>query len=159
MADSSSSSSTDTLPWAKKRKVQARIARLNAARLAKQAEATVSTSPVEGPAASSPSTETPTSTSTIPHDEDHTEDSASSDSEMEVEEEFTEEKAQEIFDDFVVALPRDVRRMMAVILMESFKKRQKMRVVDAAREAGSITGYNERTFENTERNSLPTKEN
>ena len=52
MADSSSSSSTDTLPWAKMRKVQARIARLNAARLAKQTEATVSMSHVEDPATS-----------------------------------------------------------------------------------------------------------
>ena len=32
-----------------------------------------------------------------------------------------------------------------LILMESFKKRQKMQVVDAAREAGSIVGYNEHT--------------
>lgn len=80
-----------------------------------------------------PWTETSLSTSTISHDEeDHHEDRASSDSEMEVEKEFTEEKAEEIFDNFVIALPHDVCRMMAVILVESFKKRQKMQVVDTA---------------------------
>ena len=36
--------------------------------------------------------------------------------------------------------------MMAVILMESFEKPQKMQVVDAAREAALITGYNEHTL-------------
>jgi hypothetical protein len=35
--------------------------------------------------------------------------------------------------------------MLAVLLMESFRKRQKMQVVDAAREAGSIVGYSDRT--------------
>lgn len=44
-----------------------------------------------------------------------------------------------------IALPLDMRRMLAVILMESFKKRQDMQVVAAATEAGSIMGYNERT--------------
>ena len=33
----------------------------------------------------------------------------------------------------------------SLMLMESFKKREKMQVVDAAGEAGSITGYNEHT--------------
>ena len=53
--------------------------------------------------------------------------------------------AQEIFDNIIVALSRDTRRLLAVILNESFKKRQKMQIMDAAREAGSITGYSECT--------------
>ena len=42
-------------------------------------------------------------------------------------------------------LPLDDRRMLAVLLTESFKTRQKMGVVDAAREAGSIVGYSDQT--------------
>ena len=58
---------------------------------------------------------------------------------------FDDERAQEKFDDFVLSLPIDDRHMLAVLLMESFRTRQKMRVVDAAREAGSIVGYNDKT--------------
>ena len=35
--------------------------------------------------------------------------------------------------------------MLAMLLTESFKTRQKMGVVDAAREAGSIVGYSDQT--------------
>ena len=40
---------------------------------------------------------------------------------------FTDEKAQEILDNFIVALPLEDRRMLAVVLTENFIKRQKMR--------------------------------
>ena len=50
----------------------------------------------------------------------------------------------EVFDNFVLSLPVDDRCMLAVLLMESFRKRQKMQVVDEAREAGSIVGYSDR---------------
>ena len=59
---------------------------------------------------------------------------------------FDDERAQDLFDDFVLSLPIDDRRMLAVLLMESFRTRQKVRVVDAAREAGSIVGYSDRTI-------------
>ena len=49
---------------------------------------------------------------------------------------FDDDAAQEIFDD---------RRMLSVLLTESFRMRQKMGVVDAAREAGSIVGYSDWT--------------
>ena len=52
---------------------------------------------------------------------------------------------QDTFDEWMVSLRLDQRKMLAVILMESFKRRQKMRVKDAASEAGSIVGFNERT--------------
>ena len=58
---------------------------------------------------------------------------------------FDGDAAQDVFDDFVLSLPLDDRRMLAVLLMESFINRQKMQVVDAAREAGSIVGYTDRT--------------
>ena len=44
----------------------------------------------------------------------------------------------------MVSLRRDQRQMLAVILMESFKQRQKINVKDAAQEAGSIVGFNEK---------------
>ena len=59
--------------------------------------------------------------------------------------EFNDSVAQEIFDDWMVSLRLDQRRMLAVILMESFKTRQGMTVKDAATEAGSIVGFNEKT--------------
>ena len=67
-------------------------------------------------------------------------------SESDEEGEFDQQKAQEIFDDFVLSLPLEQRRLLGVILMESFKSRQKMNVKDAAREAGSIIGFNEKTI-------------
>ena len=58
---------------------------------------------------------------------------------------FNQQRAQETFDDFVLSLPLELRWMLGVILMESFKTRQKMNVKDAAKEAGSIVGFNEKT--------------
>ena len=58
---------------------------------------------------------------------------------------FDGDAAQEVFDDVILCLPLDDRRMLAVLLTESFKTRQKMGVVDAAREAGSIVGYSDQT--------------
>ena len=68
-------------------------------------------------------------------------DSESSSSESD----FDDEKAQSIFDDWMVSLPALNRKTLAVLLMESFRNRQKMNVTDAAKEAASITGYNEKT--------------
>ena len=39
--------------------------------------------------------------------------------------------AQEVFDDFILCVPLDDRRMLAVLLTESFKTRQKLGIVDA----------------------------
>ena len=58
---------------------------------------------------------------------------------------FGEEQAQEVFDDFMVSLPSLQRKTLAVLLMQSFKMRQKMATVDAAQEAASIIGLNKRT--------------
>ena len=57
----------------------------------------------------------------------------------------TSERRRRFFDDYVVSLSLDQCRMLGVILMESFKSRQKMNVKDAAREVGSIIGFNEKT--------------
>ena len=53
--------------------------------------------------------------------------------------------AQEAVDDWVLGLRLEQRRMLAVTLMESFKTRQKMNVKEAATEAGSIVGFNEKS--------------
>ena len=70
----------------------------------------------------------------------------------------TSERRRRFFDDYMVSLPLDQRRILAVILMESIKSRQKMNVRDAAREAGSIVGFNEKTVRrHTEMTSSATK--
>lgn len=51
---------------------------------------------------------------------------------------FDDEKAQGIFDDWVVSLPALQRKTLAVLLMQSFRTRQQMNVMDAAQEAASI---------------------
>lgn len=66
-------------------------------------------------------------------------------SEGEEVEEFDQQRVQEIFDDWMVYLRLDQRQMLAVNLMESFKCRQRMNVKDAAQEASSIVGFNEKT--------------
>ena len=66
-------------------------------------------------------------------------------SESEEEAELDQQRAHEIFDEWMVSLRLDQRRMLGVILMESFKCRQGMNVKDAAQEAGSIVGFNEKT--------------
>ena len=58
---------------------------------------------------------------------------------------FNDECAQEILNDFILGLATDDRCMLAVLLAESFRTRQNMGVVDAAREAGSIVGYSDKT--------------
>ncbi len=67
------------------------------------------------------------------------------DSSTDEESEFGEEQAQELFDNFMVSLPLLQRKTLAVLLMHSFRVRQKMSVTGAAREAASISGFNECT--------------
>ena len=66
-------------------------------------------------------------------------------SESEEEAELDQQKAQELFDDWMVSLRLDQHQMLGVILMESFKCRQGINVKDAAQEADSIVGFNEKT--------------
>ena len=115
-------------------------ARLNVTRLTKRVS-TSSTGCLFAPSSAPPAV--PDDSTISPHDEDSLEEHESSDGESDFED-FTEEKAQKIFNDSVITLPRDIHHVMAVVLMESLKKQQKMQVVDAAREAALITGYNER---------------
>ena len=58
---------------------------------------------------------------------------------------FDDEKAQNLFDDWVVNLPALDRKMLAVSLSQSFIKRQQMKLTDAVREAASFVGLNEKT--------------
>ena len=60
---------------------------------------------------------------------------------------FTNEKAQECFDDFMVALSFNTRQMLAIALMENYKKRQGMNVKEAAQEAASFVGFHQTTIQ------------
>ncbi len=60
--------------------------------------------------------------------------------------EFDDEKAQGVFDDdWMISLPALQRKTLSVLLFQSFRTRQAMNVTDAAQEAASITGFNEKT--------------
>ena len=47
---------------------------------------------------------------------------------------------QEVFDDFILTLTREQRKMLSVLLYESFQNRKKMSKMDSSRESTSITG-------------------
>ena len=55
---------------------------------------------------------------------------------------------QDMFDEWMVLLRLDQRKMLAVILMETFKNRWQLNAKDAATEAGSVVGFNEKTVRN-----------
>ena len=139
--------------WKRKRALQDAAAR---ARSAKQAKSDQGTSTSEtGPELESSTVDAPGPSGTLPSEntgsesesekESESENERGSDDSSSDEEEFTDERAQESFDKFVVSLPSVQRKTLAVLLMHSFATRQKMKMTDAAREAGSITGFNERT--------------
>ena len=67
--------------------------------------------------------------------------------------------SQEVLDDWMVTLRLEQRKMLAVTLMESFKTRQKMNVKDAAREAGSIVGFSDKTVRKYRNNFFANKGN
>ena len=60
------------------------------------------------------------------------------DGDAEEEEEYTD--PQEAFDDFMLTLTRNQRKMLSILLYESFRTRQQMSKMDAAQESASITG-------------------
>ena len=73
------------------------------------------------------------STSYSVHEDRELEDDPDGDTEEE--EEYN--SPQEAFDDFVLTLTRDQRKMLSVLLYESFRGRQKMSKMDAAQESWS----------------------
>ena len=60
------------------------------------------------------------------------------DGEMEEEEDYSD--PQEVFDDWMLSLTLEQRKMLSVLLYESFRNRQRMSKMDAAQESASITG-------------------
>ena len=72
--------------------------------------------------------------------------SDSSDSENEGPSIFDNKAAQNSFDDFMISLPKLVRKTLAVTLMFYFQTRQSKTVKAAALEAAFITGFNEKTI-------------
>lgn len=65
--------------------------------------------------------------------------------------------SQEVVDDWVLYSASGSVEMLAVTLMESFKKCQKMNVKEAVTEAGSIVGFNEKSVIKYRNNFLANK--
>lgn len=68
-------------------------------------------------------------------------DASSSDGESD----FDREKAQGVFDDWMISLPAAQRKMLSVVLADLLSSRFKLKSTAAAFEAAWITGYNEKT--------------
>ena len=58
---------------------------------------------------------------------------------------FDNEKAQNMFDDWMVSLRSYNRKLLSVALLQAFKTRQGMLVMDVAKESALFTGFNEKT--------------
>ena len=61
------------------------------------------------------------------------------------ESDFDDEKAQDMFDDWMVSLRSYNRKLLSVALLQAFKTGQGMLVMDAAKESASFTGFKEKT--------------
>jgi len=136
--------------WKRKRMLEAKAEKMRAAKKARQQE----TREERGGDDSGRDDEAGPSTSRVgdapeseddgPHQSKSENDRGSSESSS-FESDFGDDEAQDIFDDWVVSLPALQSKTLAVLLMQSFRTRQKMSVRDAAQEAASITGFNEKT--------------
>ena len=62
-----------------------------------------------------------------------------------IDSEFALEDAQKLVDDWVMVLPLDARKQLAVAWFVTYRRRQGTGVTQAAQEAGSVSGFNERT--------------
>ena len=146
-----SSSSAAKKSWSRKRKQLSKVALMNVAKRKPPEEDTSTQLSESTTETSEPARETsePTRETSEPTRMDQgrmiSENSDNDSSDSEEDEEFSGERAQEIFDEWILSLRLDQRRMLSVILMESFKNRQNMNTKDAAQESGSIVGFNEKT--------------
>lgn len=61
-------------------------------------------------------------------------------------EEFSESTAQEFYKEWIECQPKYTIKMMAVVLMDTFRKRFGLTDVAAAKEAGLVVGFNEKTI-------------
>ena len=138
-ASSSSSSSLPKDQWSRKRKL---VEKAELMREAKRKGRQQGESSSVAPETAESST---AETAAMDQDVLISENSDSISESKEEEAELDQQKAQELFDDWMASLRLDQRRMLGVISMESFKCRQGMNVKDAAQEAGSIVGFNKKT--------------
>ena len=148
----------DRRPWSTKRKMKERSAKLVAAKRVR-ASGEDSRATVTPPSSELDIASTSTSVEQAQREcehpelpEDPCEDASvvegpdvSSDEYQSEDDTFDDERVQDIFDEFILSFPIDNRRMLAVLLAESFRTRQGMGIVYAAREAGSIVGYSDKT--------------
>ena len=51
------------------------------------------------------------------------------------------EDAQELVDDWVMVQPLEQRKQLAITFFVTYRRRQKMSILDAAQEAASVTGF------------------
>ena len=56
------------------------------------------------------------------------------------------EDAQELVDDWAMVQPLEQRKQLAITSFVTYRRRQKMSILDAAQEAASVTGFGERTI-------------
>ena len=155
--------------WNTKRKRRAAAARMREMKKAKLSSSTSEhgSEPTPGPSSSdptssgssatpltepTPSSSDPTSSATVPSDDEgsvHSESENERDGLESSDEDvpdFDSENAQDVFDDWVVSLPLQDRKMLAVMLMETLQKRTALKSTAAALEAAWITGFNEKTI-------------
>ena len=119
LSGSLSGSSSGSSPWfRRKRALLDNLLSFRSAKKAKQSEVSVS----------------PPSVSESPSFTDH-----------EIDSELSLEDAQDLVDDWVMVRPSDERKQLAVALFVTYRRRQGMGVTQAAQEAGSVSGFNERT--------------
>lgn len=130
----------DSKPWSNKRKARERCSLI---REAKKSKNSAPDGLLESTESVSSSVSPPESE--IPEDL-HIDSETDYDSDPE-DEFFTNEMAQERFDDFMVALPFSTRQMLGVALMENYRNRESMNVKDAAQEAASFVGFHLTTIQ------------
>jgi hypothetical protein len=136
--------------WKKRRLSLAKAERMRAAKRARAAEASASSSPIAEFTPETSSNEPGPSglqqEISVAHRAERdtnnlTDEGESSSSESD----FDEDAAQGVFDDWVASLRSYDRKLLSVALLEAFKTRQGMLLMDAAQESASFTGFNEKT--------------
>ena len=136
----------DDKKW-KRRLTLAKAEKMRAAKQAR-AEALSPLSPIADLTSTQPSPETPLPSTqpgpsglqqVIPTDETNSSNLTDEGESSSSESDFDDEKAQDVFDDWMV------RKLLSVALLQAFKTRQGILLMDAAKESASFTGFNEKT--------------
>ena len=60
--------------------------------------------------------------------------------------EYTNRCTKPVFDDFMISMPRLMRKTLSVLFMSYFQKRYKLSVNASVLDSAFITGFNEKTI-------------